>query len=231
VKLLITYKGMVNFSFIAIDFISTEFLGKWILTPMNYPSHLSKLIEVLKRLPGVGRKSAERFAFQMISWSDEEIAETAKIIGETKQQLKSCEQCGCLMDTILCFFCKENRAEMQSICVVASAREVFAIEETREYHGLYHVLGGVLSPLDGREPDHLSIGQLKKRLGTLDIKEVIIALDSTLEGDATSLFLKRELKSFPVSISRLAFGLPMGSALEFVDGGTLARALEGRLQV
>ena len=197
---------------------------------MNYPSHLSKLIEVLKRLPGVGRKSAERFAFQMISWSDEEIAETAKVIGRVKQELKNCEQCGCLMDTTRCFFCKESRAEMQTICVVATAREVFAIEETREYHGLYHVLGGVLCPLDGREPDHLSIGLPKKRINSLNIKELIIALDSTLEGDATSLFLKRELKAFPVNVSRLAFGLPMGSALEFVDGGTLARALEGRLQ-
>lgn len=117
---------------------------------------------------------------------------------------------------------------MGSICVIASPRDAFAIEETREFNGLYHVLGGVLSPMEGFHPEKLTIGILKDRIAQLQIKEVIIALDSTLEGDATALYLKRELAPFSVQVSRLAFGLPMGSSLDYVDGGTLARAFSGR---
>lgn len=116
------------------------------------------------------------------------------------------------------------------MCVIAYPKDVFAIEETREYRGLYHVLGGVLSPLDGRGPEHINIQSLKDKIKKYSCKEVILALDSTLEGDATSLFIKKEFYSMPVSISRLAFGLPMGSSFDYVDGGTLARAFSGRAQ-
>jgi recombination protein RecR len=195
---------------------------------MRYPPHLLKLIEVLKRLPGVGNKSAERFAFHLLTWPEEQLRELGRVVSATKEQLKQCAICGCLMGEEGCSFCDLSQRDTSVMCVIASPRDVFSIEETHEYYGLYHVLGGVLSPLEQRGPEHLSLYKLKERLQNLQVKEIIIALDSTLEGDATALFLKQELATYPLQISRLAFGLPMGSALDYVDGGTLARAFAGR---
>jgi recombination protein RecR len=195
---------------------------------MRYPDHLLKLIQVLRRLPGVGNKSAERFAFHLLTWSEEHLREFGSVVSATKDKLQQCAQCGCLMGSEGCLFCHSPQRHSDVMCVIASPRDVFAIEETQEYYGLYHVLDGLLSPLDRRGPEHLSIPKLKERLIGHQVKEVVIALDSTLEGDATALFLKQELANYPVHISRLAFGLPMGSSLDYVDGGTLARALSGR---
>jgi recombination protein RecR len=197
---------------------------------MRYPDHLLKLIQVLKRLPGVGNRSAERFAFHLLTWSEDQLRELGAVVSSTKDKLQHCHGCGCLMGVEGCFFCQASQRDSSVMCVIASSRDVFAIEETQEYAGLYHVLGGVLSPLERRGPEHLTISKLKERLVNLKVKEVVIALDSTLEGDATALFLKQELAHYPVQISRLAFGLPMGSSLDYVDGGTLARALAGRGQ-
>lgn len=197
---------------------------------MRYPDHLLKLIQVLKRLPGVGNKSAERFAFHLLNWPEEKLRELGEVVSTTKNKLQACSLCGCLMGTEGCLFCFAPQRNSSVMCVIASARDVFAIEETQEYEGLYHVLGGVLSPLERRGPEHLSFVKLKERLFTLKVQEVIIALDSTLEGDATALFLKQELTHHPVQISRLAFGIPMGSSLDYVDGGTLARSLASRNQ-
>ena len=195
---------------------------------MRYPDHLLKLIQVLKRLPGVGNKSAERFAFHLLTWTDEQLRELGTIVSATKQQLQQCPECGCLMGDEGCLFCSSARRDPSLLCVLASPRDVFSIEETHSFDGRYHVLGGLLSPLERRGPEHLTLGKLKERLMHLQVKEVVIALDSTLEGDATALYLKQELSQYPVQISRLAFGLPMGSSLDYVDGGTLARALSGR---
>lgn len=197
---------------------------------MQYPSHLLKLMQVLKKFPGVGNKSAERFAFHLLSWPAEHLKEFGDVVLTTKERLKQCGECGCLIDKPKCDLCDISKRKTHIICVIASAREVFSIEATREYNGLYHVLGGVLSPLDNRGPEHLTTNKLKERIVSLGIEEVIIALDSTLEGDATSLFLKNELAPLSLQVSRLAFGLPIGSALEYVDGGTLARAFVGRNQ-
>jgi recombination protein RecR len=196
---------------------------------MRYPDHFLKLVHVLKRLPGVGSKSAERFAFHLINWSDNHLQELANTLSQVKEKLRHCTECGCLTGEEACFFCHPSR-DTNMVCIIASARDAFAIEETHEYKGLYHVLGGVLSPLENRGPERLSLKKLQERISKLQIKEVVIALDSTLEGDATSLYIKQELDSYPVRISRLAFGLPMGSSLDYVDGGTLARALAGRNQ-
>jgi len=197
---------------------------------MRYPDHLLKLIQVLKRLPGVGNKSAERFAFHLLTWPEEQLHELGAVVRATKDQLKQCRECGCLMGSEGCFLCVASQRDSQVMCVIATPRDVFSIEETQEYRGFYHVLNGLLSPLDRRGPEHLSIPKLKERLSALQVKELVIALDSTLEGDATALYLKQELAQYPVCISRLAFGLPMGSSLDYVDGGTLARALAGRNQ-
>lgn len=195
---------------------------------MKYPPHLLRLIDVLRKLPGVGTKSAERFAFEMISWPKNKIEEMAEVIKLSPSMLKHCHECGCLADTAACYFCESAPTRTSSLCIVATPRDVFAIESTHEFKGLYHVLGALLSPIDGTGPEKLNLPKLKKRIASLNIEELIIALDSTLEGDATSLYLKQELEPLNLSISRLAFGLPMGSSLDYVDGGTLARALSAR---
>lgn len=195
---------------------------------MHYPPHLIKLIELLKRLPGVGSKSAERFAFEMLTWSPELLSEMGSVIRELPSKITSCVHCGCLMHETRCPFCDQPKRDSSILCVIATARDAFAMEKTREYRGLYHVLGGMLSPIDGYGPEKLSLPALAKRIRELQVKELVVALDSTLEGDATALYLKQELGPLEVRISRLAFGLPMGSSLDYVDGDTLARSLSGR---
>lgn len=195
---------------------------------MKYPPHLLRLIDVLRKLPSVGTKSAERFAFEIMSWPRAKIEEMADVIKLTPTMLKHCFECGCLADVDGCFFCASAEFRAASLCIVGSARDVFAVESTHEFKGFYHVLGALLSPIKGTGPEELDIKKLKKRIVDLKIEELIIALDSTLEGDATSLYLKQELDPLNLSISRLAFGLPMGSSLEYVDSGTLTRALSAR---
>jgi recombination protein RecR len=195
---------------------------------MKYPQHLLKLIDVLKKFPGVGTKSAERFAFEMMSWSSSKIEEMAHIIQQSPLKLTHCRDCGCLTDSQSCSFCHSSATRLPVLCLVGMPRDVFAIESTHEFKGFYHVLGALLSPMHGIGPDKLNIQTLRQRIVDLNIQELIIALDSTLEGDATTLYLKQELGSLNLSISRLAFGLPMGSSLDYVDGGTLAHALASR---
>lgn len=195
---------------------------------MKYPLHLLKLIDVLKKLPGVGSKSAERFAFDILTWPEDSLQQMAEIVRTTATELRHCTQCGCLIGMENCPFCDSIRHNPQAICVVAMPRDVFAIEGTREYHGLFHVLGALLSPMEGIGHEQLKIERLLNRIAMHSIKEVVIALDSTLEGDATALYLKQQLDPLNVKISRLAFGLPMGSSLDYVDGGTLARAFIAR---
>ncbi len=195
---------------------------------MKYPPHLLKLIDVLRRLPGVGHKSAERFAFHMLQWAPHHLGEMSEVVSTLTAKVQQCAVCGCLCEDNSCSFCDEARGAMGSLCIIASPRDAFAIEETREYKGYYHVLGGLLSPLEGKGPEKLQLPKLMQRLQNPQIKEVVIALDSTLEGDTTALYLKRELEHLQLQVSRLAFGLPMGSSLDYVDGGTLARAFLGR---
>lgn len=193
----------------------------------KYPLALQQLIASLKMLPGVGSKTAERFAFQLLTWQDEPLENFAEVIATLKTKIHTCPVCHCLMDREVCEFCDINKRDSSLLCIISSPKDAYSIEETHTYKGLYHVLGGLLSPLDGRTADRLNLPQLLDRISSLSIREVIVALDSTLEGDATALYLKEQLgKTIPVS--RLALGLPMGSPLEYVDGGTLSRALMGR---
>jgi recombination protein RecR len=194
----------------------------------KYPPALLHLIEFLKRLPGVGTKTAERYAFQLLSWPKEHLELLGEAARTLKERVHPCPECHCLMEKEACTFCDPSKRELQFLCIISSAKDVYAIEETHMYRGAYHVLGGLLSPLDGRTPDHLDLHLLQERIQKLQVKEVIIALDSTIEGDATSLYLKERLASLGIRVSRLAFGLPMGSPLDYVDGGTLSRALVGR---
>jgi len=196
---------------------------------LKYPAHLQKLIQTLKKLPGVGSRSAERFAFHMLAWSKEDLSLFSETVAGTAHQIHFCNDCGALAEPEECAFCKNPKRNHEVLSIISSAREVFAIESTGEFRGVYHVLGGVLSPLQGIGPEHLRLDSLFERIRNGEIREVILALDATLEGDATALYIKNELENYPaIKITRLAFGLPMGSALDYVDGGTLARAFSGR---
>lgn len=199
-----------------------------LLTMLKYPFELNQLIAFLRKLPGVGTKTAERFSFQMLSWKESDLKALATLLSELKEKVTYCPDCSCLCDTNGCQICNDPKRDPSQLCILATARDVFALEETHTFHGLYHVLGGLLSPMDGTTPEHLKLDKLKSRIDRLTIKEVIIALDSTIEGDTTALFLKEKIHEWGLSVSRLAFGLPIGSSLDFVDGGTLARAFTGR---
>lgn len=195
---------------------------------MKYPLALQQMIAALKLLPGVGSKTAERFAFHLLTWPDTALADFADIIAALKTNIRSCPECHCLMDHDECPWCDPSRRDSSLLCIISSPKDVYAIEETHTYKGLYHVLGGLLSPLDGRTIEKLDFPQLIARISRLNVREVIVALDSTLEGDATALYLKEQIGQIGISVSRLALGLPMGSPLEYVDGGTLSRAFTGR---
>jgi len=192
----------------------------------KFPQDLLGLIAFLKKLPGVGTRTAERFAFELLTWPKETLADMSDLLKEIQEKIPACPVCGCLTDRGACNFCQAR--DCTSLCLLATARDVYAVEETRSFRGLYHVVEHLLSPLDGRHVEALRIDRIEARLAAHPIQEIIIAFDSTLEGDTTALYLKNALARPNLSISRLAFGLPCGSSLEYIDGGTLARALQGR---
>lgn len=195
-----------------------------------FPATLSTLITYLRRLSGVGSRTAERFAFEMLSWPQEQIQAFSALLGEIQEDVSPCKICGCLTQKQTCPFCAPSR-DTNSLCILASPKDAYAIEETRSYKGLYHVIEHLLSPLHDRHSHTLRVDRIEERIRAHGIKEVILALDSTLEGDATALYLKAKLEAHSISISRLAFGIPMGSSLDYIDGGTLARALQGRQRI
>lgn len=195
---------------------------------MKYPQHIKQLIEQLKMLPGVGARTAERFSFEMLSWSDNDLKNLSSLLFHLKTKVLFCTECGCLIDEGVCRFCKEERLQEKKLCVASSFKSVIAIDSTGLFKGTYHVLSHLISPLKGQGPDTIGIHKLKERIETLKIEEIVLAFDSTIEGDATALYLKRELEAYPASILRLATGIPMGSSLDFIDSATLSKALMGR---
>lgn len=194
----------------------------------RYPVALQQLIAFLKKLPGVGTKTAERFAFHLLSWPQAELAAFSTILANLRQTITQCPDCKCFMEKTHCPFCADSQRDPSQLCIISSPKDAYVIEETRSFKGLYHVLGCLLSPMEGRSVEHLNLDHLKKRITSHPIKEIIIALDSTIEGDTTSLYLKECIAKWGLEVSRLAFGIPLGSSLDFVDGGTLARAILGR---
>lgn len=194
----------------------------------NYPNELLPLIAQLKKLPGVGTRTAERFAFEFLSWPNGELFSLGETLQTIQDKIPPCTLCGCLTNHGNCSFCDHNLRDSTQLCVIATARDAFAIEETKMYKGLYHVVEHLLSPLDGRHASQLRIERIQERIQANPIREIILAFDSTLEGDTTALYIKSQLTQENLSISRLAFGLPMGSSLEYIDGSTLTRALKGR---
>ena len=192
------------------------------------PLPLQKIISQLRKFPGVGAKTAERYAFHLIEWDSYSLDLLASAIGSIRKEITPCPTCYCLKGLLPCEFCNNEKRDPHTLCIVSSPKDIYPLEETKAFRGLYHVLGTLFSPLQGNGAEKINLEEIKTRIELTGVKDVILALDSTLEGDATALFLKEEMKTWNVSISRLAFGIPLGSSLEYVDAGTLARAFIGR---
>ena len=199
---------------------------------MEYlPAPLEKLVEAFASLPGIGGKSAQRLAFHVLSLSDQEAQDFADAILEAKRTVTCCPVCRNLTAGGLCPICASPKRDPSTICVVADPRDVVAMERAREYTGRYHVLHGVISPMNHVGPDDLEIKSLVDRVAQGDVKEVIMATNPDTEGEATAMYLSRLLKPFQVKVTRLAYGIPVGSHLEYADDATLMRALEGRRDI
>lgn len=189
---------------------------------------LQKLIDQFERMQGIGHKTAQRMAFYVLGLSDSEANDFAKAITDAHTKIKQCKICCDLADDDLCPICKSNDRDKSVICVVEDPRDVAAIERTHEYKGTYHVLHGAISPMDNIGPDQIRIKELLARLNDGTVEEVIMATNPTVEGEATAMYISRLLKPMGITVSRLAYGVPVGADLEYADEVTLSRALEGR---
>jgi recombination protein RecR len=193
-----------------------------------YEGIIQELIDELGRLPGIGPKSAQRIAFHVIQSESVDVNRLVEVLRLVKERVKFCSLCFNIAEEELCKICRDVRRDDSLICVVEESKDVVAIERTREFRGKYHVLGGAISPIDGIGPEQLKIRELLTRLADDRIKEIIIATDPNLEGEATATYLARTMKPLGIKISRLASGLPVGGDLEYADEVTLGRAFEGR---
>ncbi len=198
---------------------------------MEYTKPLAKLIEYFQKLPSIGPKTAQRLALYLLKLPDYEVENFASAMLEAKKTIKYCEVCFNMSQSSPCEICSSPTRNKDLICVVAETKDLMAIERTNEYKGVYHVLGGLISPMDGIGPDDIRVRELLERVHSADIKEVILAINPTVEGEATSMYLTKLLKPFGVKVSRIAFGLPLGSELEYADELTLLKALEGRREL
>jgi recombination protein RecR len=196
-----------------------------------YEGIVQELIDELGRLPGIGPKSAQRIAFHILQTESFDTTRLATVLMEVRDKVRFCSICGNVAEQDTCSICRDPRRSPATICVVEEAKDVVAIERTREFRGLYHVLGGAISPIDGIGPDDLRIASLVKRLADSTVTEVIIATDPNLEGEATATYLTRLLVQPGLRVTRLASGLPVGGDLEYADEVTLGRAFEGRRTV
>ena len=194
----------------------------------EYIESLQRLAEQFGRLQGVGRKNAMKMAFSVLEMSDEEAKVCAEAIVEAKEKIHLCPVCQNITDRDICPICADAQRDRKTVCIVSDPRVVMSMEKVREFKGLYHVLHGVISPMNGVTPDKLKIKELLSRIGEGEIEEVIVATNPTVEGEATAMYLARLLKPLGIRVTRLAYGIPMGSDLEYADEITLFRALEGR---
>lgn len=196
-----------------------------------YAESLAKLIDELQKLPGIGPKSAQRLAFFLLGSSRQSVEALVGSILQAKDRLKYCSQCFNITDIDPCRICADASRRDDQICVVAEPKDLVAIERSGVYNGKYHVLGGVISPLDGVEPDSLRIKELLARLSRSPVKELVLAISPTTEGEATIIYLNRLLKPLGVQMTRIAYGLPIGADMDYADPATLSKALEGRREV
>lgn len=195
---------------------------------MQYTKPLAILIEQFQKLPGIGPRSAQRMAFQILKMPLEEVKQFSNAILDAKEKIKYCRTCFNMSSNDPCEICQNTVRDISTICVVAESKDIIAIERTKEYRGHYHVLQGLISPLDGISPEDLRIKELLSRLENNSLQEIILAINPSIEGEATSMYLGKIIKPFGIKISRIAFGIPIGSDLEYADEMTLAKAIECR---
>lgn len=198
---------------------------------LNYPEPIARLITALNKLPGIGPKTAQRLAFYLLRAPEEEASALARAILAARKDIRYCSICSNLTDIDPCRICQDEERDRSIICVVEEPRDVLALEKTGQYRGLYHVLMGAISPIDGIGPEKLRINELLQRLEPGRVREVVLATNADTEGEATALYLSRLVKPLGVKVSRLAHGIPVGGDLEYADEVTLARALAGRQEI
>lgn len=198
---------------------------------MHYPDPIAKLIDGFMKLPGIGPKTASRLAFFVLGMKEDDVLQLARALVQAKRGLSQCSVCRHITDVDPCRICQDKRRDRSTICVVQDPKDVVAMERTREYQGLYHVLHGAISPMDGVGPESLYIADLIKRLEDEEVKEVILATNPTIEGEATAMYISRLIKPAGLKVTRIAHGLPVGGDLEYADEVTLSKALEGRREL
>lgn len=197
----------------------------------QYPKPLEILINELSKLPGIGGKTAQRLAFHILSLDEKEVGQLSSAMTNAKEQMKYCSVCGNLTDTDPCRICSDASRRQDIICVVENPRDVMAMERIREYNGQYHVLHGVISPMEGIGPEDINLKSLITRLQANDVKELIVATNPNIEGEATAMYIARLIKPAGIKVSRIAHGIPVGGDLEYADEVTLLKSLEGRRQL
>ncbi len=198
---------------------------------MHYAKPLARLVGELEKLPGIGPKSAQRLAFYLLRIPEDEARQLADSIVEVKQRIGACQVCFNFTDQPVCDICRSERRDSSILCVVAEPRDLLAMERTNEFTGRYHVLGGVISPMEGVGAEMLRIRELMARLEPEGVKEIILATNPTVEGDVTAMYLARLIKPFGLRVTKIAFGLPVGGDLDYADQATLIQALEGRREL
>ncbi len=198
---------------------------------MNYTTPINRLIDEFSKLPGIGKKTAQRLAFHVINMNANDVESLSKAIIDAKKDIVYCGICCNISDSNPCSMCSNKNRDSSLICVVEDPRDVLAMERSREFKGQYHVLHGVISPMDGIGPDMIKIKELIKRLSNQDVKEIIMATNPTIEGEATAMYIARLLKPMGIKVTRIAHGLPVGGDLEYADEVTISKALEGRREI
>ncbi|MCX8002968.1 MAG: recombination mediator RecR [Anoxybacillus mongoliensis] len=198
---------------------------------MYYPEPISKLIDSFMKLPGIGPKTAVRLAFFVLNMKEDIVLDFAKALVNAKRNLTYCSSCGHITDKDPCYICQDDKRDRSIICVVQDPKDVIAMEKMKEYNGLYHVLHGAISPMEGIGPEDIKIAELLRRLQDETVQEVILATNPNIEGEATAMYISRLLKPTGVKITRIAHGLPVGGDLEYADEVTLSKALEGRREL
>jgi len=198
---------------------------------LHYPEPIAKLIDSFSKLPGIGPKTAARLAFYVLRMKDDDVVQFAKSLVNVKRNLSYCSVCCNITDTDPCRVCSDPSRDRTVICVVQEAKDLIAMERTKEFHGMYHVLHGAISPMEGIGPDEIKVAELLKRLADDGVQELILATNPNVEGEATAMYLSRLVKPFQLKVTRIAHGLPVGGDLEYADEVTLSKALEGRREI
>lgn len=198
---------------------------------LHYPEPISKLIDSFMKLPGIGPKTASRLAFFVLTMQEDTVLNFAKALVDAKRNLSYCSVCGNITDIDPCHICQDVQRDRSTICVVQDPKDVIAMEKMKDYHGLYHVLHGAISPMDGIGPEDINVPSLLKRLQSEEVEELILATNPTIEGEATAMYISRLIKPSGIRTTRIAHGLPVGGDLEYADEVTLSKALEGRREL